>query len=149
MFPGFPTLQGAPSYGCTPFSPFQGLPAAPNPVQLQQLQQLQQLNAFGLGGVAPIASSPADWSRIHELGASSSRQAGSSSASAKPPVSGPVPTPRGSGYSLHNYPGYGTRPKFSATPPIERPNGNPYKVSSTMQAVLDRLEAEANAEEQL
>ena len=78
MLPGFPTLQGAPSYGCTPFSPFQGLPA-PNPVQLQQLQQL---NAFGLGGVAPIASSPADWSRIHELGASGSCQAGSSNASA-------------------------------------------------------------------
>ena len=71
MFPGFSPIQGAPSYSCSPFSPFPGLPAtaAPTPIQLQQLQQLQQLNAIGLGGVAPLASSPGDSSRIHELGA--------------------------------------------------------------------------------
>ena len=53
MYPGFSLLQGAPSYGCSLFSPFQGLPApvAPNPVQLQQLQQL---NAFGLGQWPPL-----------------------------------------------------------------------------------------------
>ena len=150
MHPGFSPLQGAPSYGCSPFSPFQGLPApaAPNPIQqLQQLKQLQQLNAFGFGGVAPLASSPADWSRIHELGPSGNRPNAPSSSS-KPSFSGP--TPRGSGYPLHDYPGgYGAKPKRPVTPPMERPGGNPYKFSATMQTVLDRLEAEENAEDQL
>ena len=48
MHPGFSPLQGAPSYGCSPFSPFQGLPApaAPNPIQ--QLQQLSSSSSSTL-----------------------------------------------------------------------------------------------------
>ena len=152
--PNFTPFQGAPSYGCSPLNSFPGLqtPTAgtiPHLQHLQQLQQLQQLGALGLNGMAPLASSPADWSRIHELGSSGNRQNASSGTSSKPNVSAPLPTSRGSGYPLNDFPAYGTKPKRPASPPMERPSGNPYKFSATMQAVLDRLEAEENAEDQL
>ena len=110
------------------------------------LQQLQQGGHLGFGGVAPIA--PADWSRIHELGPVNPRQ-GATPGAPKPTISTPVPASCGSGYPLHDYPAYGAKPKRSASPPMERPSGNPYKFSKTMQSVLDRLEAEENAEDQL
>ena len=96
--------------------------------------------------MAPLAS--ADWSRIHELGPVSSRQ-GVTPGTPKQNIAAPLPASRGSGYPLHDYPAYGAKPKRSASPPMERPSGNPYKLSATMQAVLDRLEAEENAEDQL
>ena len=150
--PSFSPFPGAPSYGCSPLSSFSGLQApttAGTLHQLQQFQQLQQLSALGLSGMAPLASSPADWPRIHELGSSGNRQNASSGPSSKPTVSGPVPAPRGSGNPLHDFPGYGAKPKHPASPPMERPSGNPYKFLSTMQVVLDCLEAEENAEDQL
>ena len=105
---------------------------------LSQLQQLQPHGNFGFHGVAPFAN--ADWSRIHDLGPSSSRQ-GVTPSTPKQNVPAPVSASRG--------PAYGAKPKRATTPPVERPTGNPYKFSATMQAVLDRLEAEENAEDQL
>ena len=115
---------------------------------ISQFQQLQPYGNFGLQGMAPFAN--ADWSRIHDLGTSSSRQ-GATPSTPKQTVPAPVSASRGpgSGYPLHDYPAYGARPKRATTPPVERPAGNPYKFSATMQAVLDKLEAEENAESQL
>ena len=130
---GMPGVNsGATAY---PVAPQLGLPGMPGfPAVQQQLQQQQLSNLAGLGGLAALAGSLPDWTRIQELSAPRTR------------VTYHDEMPES---ILRRAPSRRNLNKgANQSTPTGRQNGSAPR-STQIQALLDRIEAEENAANQL